>query len=178
MRLHRLEQVKIDEALRERARRLELGLVGLQEVQHTLQILRALAFGVEQTLPEAAAVDAGIFLVDAQGEGRTVPARKHERIAAHERRDVFGVPRPVFVDIEIFVVADAEQGAGHDPGLFPRKHDRVFDAGRLEFRRHQRHRIHILGKSKVDARFDRYVLVLPGIDLDRTFINQELLAVH
>src|SRR5271156_3105955 len=59
LRLHRFQEIELDKPLTERARCFELCLIGLEKSENALQILRALAFGIEQPLAEALAIDAG-----------------------------------------------------------------------------------------------------------------------
>ncbi len=66
LRLHRLQQIEVDQPLTESARRLELRLIGLKETEHVPQILRALALRIKQTLADAFAIDAEEILIDAQ----------------------------------------------------------------------------------------------------------------
>src|ERR1700722_6372449 len=154
LRLHGFEQIELPEALQERPRRLELSLIGLQKTEHALQILGALAVGIEQALAETAPIYAGVFLVKAKGEGRLVLSRKHKRIAAHESVNVFGVPSAVFIDVEVFSVANAEKRRGHHIRALTREHDRIFRGREVEFGSHQRHRIDALCEAVIAARLD------------------------
>ena len=94
LRLRRFQEIKVAEPPAEGPRRLELRLIGLQEAEHILQVLRAFASGVEQTLAEAFAVHAGKVFVDAQIECVLVFSREHERIAAHEGPDILAFQAP------------------------------------------------------------------------------------
>src|SRR5262249_44210278 len=58
LRLHGFQKIKLNQPLAECPRRLELRLVGLQEIENVLQILRPLAFGIEQPFAKSPPVHA------------------------------------------------------------------------------------------------------------------------
>ena len=140
---HRLKELEVFQLLNEAPRRAELRLIGLQESENALQILRSLSRRIKQPLPETLLVQAREGFIDAKRERvSAIGAGKDKRILANERRNVFSGPCALPINESIFAVSQTEQSHGHDRARFACKHDRIFEGCRLELGGHQRHRVH------------------------------------
>lgn len=94
-------------------------------------------------------VAARILLVDAQRETLAVRTlREHERVTAHEGRDVPRVPFAVRVNEQIALLATAEQGDRQDSVAGAGEDDRILSRRGGKFRRGQRNGVHF-GRERV-----------------------------
>ena len=173
----RLQQVMLEQLLHEPLGARDVLLEFAEETHGLGQHLAVGAVFHEQALAFAG-VEAFVALVEEHGEVVAfLPGRlfgQHERIAAHEGRDV-DVRRPLAfgIDVQVFVLAQAQQG--HRTGFGHGRageHDQQVARGDAELHAGQRHRMRVHRELHVRHALQAQILVFGTVERHRVLVEK------
>src|SRR5262249_5875013 len=171
----RCEQIQILQLLAKCLSALKFELILLQEFEHVLHIGRPLAITAEQSLAAAALIESRKGLVNAKRERLALVAgEKNKGIAAHERRDVLSLPAALLGDVQILVIANAQDSGRQHHVSGPPEDDGVFQRRARKLPRHQGHRVDVSAEYIIGPHFNGPVAMPSAGHGDRSLIYHEL----
>jgi hypothetical protein len=171
---HFVQQTQLLHLAAELRRALRLVLIALHEGQRILQERRFRTVLVEQALA-VFLVEAGKLFVhaDQQLVRCIVVLHRDKRVTTHESRHVTRVPLAVFVQIEVFRIAQTQQRHRHQPARQAREHDRIFARHIAELDQREGHAVGARGETQVVLRLQSKIAMGIAVEHDDTVVEKQ-----